>query len=131
MPTLKGEFELAGWDETTYADLEGERKLNRASVRQNITGDVAGTGEVEYLMCYGEDGTARFLGFQRIEGTAGGRDGSFVVESVGGFAEGKATGTWSVVPGSGTGDLTGLSGSGSFEAETGPKGSYELDADFG
>jgi Protein of unknown function (DUF3224) len=128
MPTLKGEFELAGWDESTYLELEGERRLTRASVKQNISGDISGSGEVEYLMCYAEDGTARFLGFQRVTGSVQGRDGSFVLESVGGFDGGRAFGTWSVVPGSGSEGLAGISGEGRFEAPKGPNGTYELDA---
>jgi hypothetical protein len=128
--TLKGEFELASWDESPYRELEGDRKLTRASVTQNLRGDVAGTGALEYLMCYAEDGTARFVGFQHVEGSVEGRDGSFVVESVGEFDGTTASGTWSVVPGSGAGGLDGMGGDGRFEATHGPKGHYELDATF-
>jgi hypothetical protein len=128
--TFKGEFELASWDESPYRELDGDRKLTRASVTQNLSGDVTGTGTLEYLMCYAEDGTARFVGFQHVEGSVGGRQGSFVVESVGEFDGTTASGTWSVVPGSGAGDLSGIGGDGRFEATHGPKGRYELDAGF-
>ena len=128
MSVLKGEFELASWDESTYRELEGDRKLTKATVSQNLSGAVTGSGSLEYLMCYAEDGTARFVGFQHVEGSVEGRKGSFVVESVGEFDGTTASGSWSVVPGSGAGDLAGLSGDGRFEATHGPKGNYELNA---
>ncbi len=125
-----GEFEIASWDEDTYRELEGEAKLTRASVTQTFTGDLSGSGEVQWLMCYGPDGTARFVGLQRIEGTIDGRSGSFVVESLGNFDGAKAAGPWSILPGSGAGGLAGIRGEGGFEAPLGSKASYTLDYSF-
>ena len=61
-------------------------------------------------MVYGQDCTARYVGLQRVDGSLGGMNGSFVVESNGAFDGGEAKGTWSVIPRSGTGDLAGLTG---------------------
>ena len=72
METAKGEFELTGWDENAYLEVDDTRKLTRASVTQEFRGDVVGAGSVEWLMSYQPDGTARFVGLQRIEGTVGG-----------------------------------------------------------
>jgi hypothetical protein len=130
MANFEGEFEVASWDEETYQKLEGERKLTRASVTQKFTGDLAGSGAVEWLMVYADDGKARFVGFQRIESTAPGRSGSVVIESNGKFDGKKAAGTWSVIPGSGDGELKGMTGKGRFEAPMGGKPSYSLDARF-
>jgi hypothetical protein len=127
MTTVRGEFEVASWDEDTFQELEGERKLTRASVKQRFTGGVEGDGQVEWLMAYDEDGTARFVGLQYINGTLGGRDGAFVVETVGDFDGKKAKGSWVVVRGSGTGGLAGLTGKGEFEAPMGGKPSFTLD----
>lgn len=130
MAKLEGEFEVVSWDEDTYQKLEGERKLTKASVTQKFTGDLAGTGSVEWLMSYSNDGKARFVGFQRIESTATGHTGSVVIESNGKFDGKKAAGTWSVLPGSGEGDLEGITGKGRFEAPMGGKPSYSLEARF-
>jgi uncharacterized protein DUF3224 len=130
MAKLEGEFEVVSWDEDTYQKLEGERKLTKASVTQKFTGDLAGTGSVEWLMSYANDGKARFVGFQRIESTATGHTGSVVIESNGKFDGKKAAGTWSVLPGSGEGDLEGITGKGRFEAPMGGKPSYSLEARF-
>lgn len=130
MAKLEGEFEVTSWAEDTYQKLDGERKLTRASVTQKFHGDLEGSGSVEWLMCYAEDGTARFVGLQRIETTAADRAGSFVVASNGKFDGKKAIGTWSVIAGSGEGQLKGISGRGRFEAPMAGKPSYTLDARF-
>ena len=85
MTKAKGSFELAGWDETTYEELDGGGKLTRASVKQNFDGAVVGDGAVEWLMSYRNDGTARFVGLQLVRGTVEDRKGTFVLETVGDF----------------------------------------------
>ncbi len=129
MTDATGRFEVSSWDEDTYEKLGGEGKLTRASVTQRFTGDIEGDGSVEWLMCYVPDGTAAFVGFQRIEGTIGERRGSFVAKSVGDFDGERAIGTWTVVVGSGTGELSGLTGEGSFEAPLGPEAAFRLEYD--
>ena len=131
MTTANGEFELTGWDEDTYLEPEDGRKLTRASVTQDFRGDIAGTGSVEWLMSYRPDGTAHFVGLQRIEGQLGKGSGSFVVESIGDFDGKTAKGQLAVVPGSGTGDLDGIQGEGSFSAPMGSKATYTLDYKIG
>ena len=126
----QGIFELQSWDENAYLELEGDAKLTRASVVQKFTGDLDGDGSVVWLMCYADDGTARFVGLQHFNGRVGGRSGSFVLETLGSFDGGEAKGTWSILPRSGTGELRGISGTGRFAAPHGPKASVELDYDF-
>lgn len=126
MPKATGSFEVASWDEETYEEV-GDGKLTRASVTQTFTGDVDGEGAVQWLMSYRKDGTAHFVGLQRIRGTIGGRTGTVVLETIGDFDGKVASGTWSVVPGGGSADLQELRGTGSFEAPMGPKASFELD----
>jgi hypothetical protein len=93
----RGSFELASWQEETYEDLGGGVKLTRASVTQRFEGDVAGAGAVEWLMAYRDDGTARFVGLQRVTGSIGDRQGSFVLETIGEFDGRVATWKGSVV----------------------------------
>ena len=127
MTTAKGEFELTGWDENPYLEVDDKRKLTRASVTQDFRGDVVGAGSVEWLMSYQADGTARFVGLQRIDGSVGGEQGSVILETVGEFDGAVAKGTWTVIAGSGTGGLAALRGTGSFAAPHGPKATYELE----
>jgi hypothetical protein len=125
-----GRFKVQGWDERTYREIEGGRKLTQASVRQEFEGDIEGAGAVEWLMCYREDDTADFVGLQHVEGRIGDRSGSFVLQNAGTFDGSAAKGRWSVVPGSGTGELRGLRGEGEFTAPLGGEPSISLDYDF-
>ena len=101
-----------------------------ASVTQKFSGDIEGDGSVEWLMCYRPDQTADFVGLQQVSGRLGDRSGSFVLQTIGSFDGTEAKGEWSVVRGSGTGDLRGLRGTGEFSAPHGPEASLTLDYEF-
>ena len=126
----EGTFEVTSWHEDQYEELESGGKLTRALVEQRFSGGIDGEGAVQWLMSYRSDGTARFVGLQRITGSIGERSGSFVLETTGEFDGRAATGTWTVVAGTGTAGLEGLRGSGTFEAPLGPRASFELDYEF-
>jgi Protein of unknown function (DUF3224) len=130
MTKAKGSFEVTSWHEDTYEELDGGGKLTRASVEQTFTGDISGDGAVQWLMCYRSDGTARFVGLQRVTGSVGDRTGSFMLETAGEFDGNEAKGSWSVVAGTGTAGLESLRGAGMFRAPRGPKASFELDYEF-
>lgn len=110
--TANAKFSIASWDEKPYSEGQGLPKLTKATVSKKFTGDLEGEGHVEYVMMYRSDGTAAFVGLERITGRLGGKSGSFVLQRTGAFDGGKANETYTVIPGSGTGDLAGLSGSG-------------------
>ncbi len=107
-------FEITGWDEKPYDEFAGGRKLTRAHVKKSFQGDITGASAVEYLMIYGEDGSAQVVGLERIIGRIGERAGSFVLQHEGTFQGGVVTIKLVVVPGSGTEDLQGLRGAGGF-----------------
>lgn len=130
MTKLQGEFTLSSWDEKTYAERGGDRKLTRATVSQDLAGDIVGKGQVEWLMSYGEDGTAHFVGLQQFEGEIDGRAGSVVLETIGDFDGNESTWDATVLEGSGTGEWAGMRGKGRFRAPHGPKATFELDCTF-
>jgi hypothetical protein len=127
MTAAQGSFELASWKEETYEELGSGAKLTRAEVTQTFAGDIAGEGSVHWLMAYRPDGTARFLGLQRVAGHIGERAGTFVLETTGEFDGKTARWTADVVAGTATGELEGLTGHGTFGAPKGPKATFELD----
>ena len=131
MTRATGEFENTSWDEESFDERPGAGKLSRAAVTQKFTGDLTATATIQWLMAYRPDGTAEFVGVQRMDGGLGGREGTFVLESRGAFDGGVAKGRITVVPGAGTGGLAGLTGEGTFEAAKGPSGTYTLDYDLG
>jgi len=106
-------FAITNWDEKPYSEGTDLPKLTRASVTKTFTGDIEGEGHVEYLMMYRSDGSATFVGLERIDGRIGDKTGSFVLQRSGAFEGGLAKETYFVVPGSATGGLAGLVGDGS------------------
>lgn len=136
-----GTFDMKTWDERT---LNGEKwdwnawgqnptlTLTRASVTNTFEGDVLGDGTAEYLMTYRPDGACSYIGYERIDGRVGDRSGSFVIRHIGLFENGGLEAEWSVVPGSGTGELRGLKGEGGFvwNGEHGVPTAFTLDYSF-
>jgi uncharacterized protein DUF3224 len=106
-------FAIKTWDEKPYSEGQDQPKLTRASVTKTYTGDIEGEGQVEYLMMYRSDGSATFVGLERVVGRIGGKTGTFVLQRTGIFESGQAKESYSVIPGSATGDLQGLLGDGS------------------
>jgi hypothetical protein len=105
-------FAIKAWDEKPYSEGPDLPKMTRAAVTKTFTGDITGEGHVEYLMMYRADGSATFVGLERIVGSVAGKAGSFVLQRTGAFENGTAKETYSVVPGSGTGELKSLRGEG-------------------
>ena len=123
----QGTFAVTSWDEATYEELESGGKLTKARVAFGFSGDLEGQGDWDALMCYRDDGTAAFTGFQRTTGKVGGRQGSFVLRADGTFEGGVARSTWQVVDGSGSGELSGLRGTGEAVADGGLGGTFRLE----
>jgi hypothetical protein len=119
-------FEIDDWDEQPYVETEDGGKLTRAHVKQTFRGDIDGHGEVEWLMCYLPNNTADFVGLQRVIGRVGERSGSMVLETTGTFDGNQAKGPLRIIPGSGTGELTGIRGEGELHAPLGGQPSLTL-----
>lgn len=105
-------FAIQSWDEKPYSEGPDMPKLTRASVTKSYTGDIEGEGQVEYLMMYRSDGSASFVGLERVVGRIAGKTGAFVLQRTGVFESGQAKESYSVIPGSATGELGGLQGNG-------------------
>jgi Protein of unknown function (DUF3224) len=131
MDTATGTFDIVSGSEEPYREAPGEVKLTHANGTQKFSGDLSGDGSIEWLMCYLPEGGAHFVGLQRIEGSLCGHRGSFVMEAVGQHTGTSSKATWRVIPGSGTGDLAGLSGEGAFDAPGGKTVSYRLAFEIG
>ena len=130
MKTANARFAIKSWDEKPYSENQGEPKLSRASVTKTYTGDIEGESQVEYLMMYRGDGSAAFVGLERVAGRIGGKTGTFVLQRTGAFEGGQAKESYVVVAGSATGDLSGLRGEGNSSVGHGMEHpitlSYEL-----
>ena len=122
-------FKIISWDEEPFDESEDGAKLTRAHVRKSFHGDLSGTGNLMYVMTYLDSGGATFTGFEKVVGSLGGRTGSFVLRHTGSYDGEKATAEYEVVPGSGTDELDGLSGTGGFSAGHAEEHDMTLDYD--
>ena len=129
--SAKARFAIKSWDEKPYSEGQDQPKLTRATVLKTYTGDIEGEAQVEYLMMYRRDGSATFVGLERVVGRIGGKTGTFVLQRTGIFENGHAKESYSVIPGSATEELQGLRGDGSSAVGHGMEHpftlSYELD----
>jgi hypothetical protein len=91
-------------------------------LNETFIGSIDGESPVRALQVLRDDKSAYLVSMQRFRGKLAGREGTFVLQGSEVVENGKIKAKWSVVPGSGTGDLSGLRGEGGFEGEFG-KGS--------
>jgi Protein of unknown function (DUF3224) len=124
--TATGKIEVKTYEPVPYEEPTDGPKLNELHVTETFTGDVQGEGRARMLQAQRDDGSASFCAIERVSGTLDGRTGTFLLQDEGGLQGTKVKGTWVVIPGSGTGALTGLRGDGTFEAELGQHASYVL-----
>ena len=115
------------YEPAAYDEPAGGPVLTRIHVEESFSGDIAGNGVVEFLQAAGADGSASFVGIERVTGTVAGRDGTFLLQDAGTVVGGIVSGDWFVIPGSGTGQLAGLRGTGGFRANLGEGAQIHLD----
>ena len=85
--------------------------LGRMSLDKQFHGDLLAVGRGEMLTAITEiDGSAGYVAIERIVGTLNGCQGSFVLQHSGIMSRGAQQLSISVVPDSGTEQLTGISG---------------------
>lgn len=86
-------------------------KLQTVSLAKDFEGGISGTSTARLLQAFSPDGSAAYVGIERVAAEVDGRKGTFVLRHTAvGSAEGGSMSV-DVVPGSGTGDLAGLTGS--------------------
>jgi len=128
--TAKGSFQVSKWEENTYEEIGGRAKLTKVSIVQDFSGDLEAAVAWEGQMYYRADGTAVYNGLLRFVATLEGRKGSFVATTSGGYDGETATTDWTVVTGSGTGDLVRIGGRGTATAGAGTEGTFVFDYDI-
>jgi len=111
---------------TPLADTTADSTLGRMTIDKKYHGDLEATAKGEMLTAMGVvKGSAGYVAVERITGTLHGRKGSFSLQHNGVMNRGEQHLTIMVVPDSGSGQLTGLSGDLSIRIAEG-KHFYEL-----
>ena len=125
------EFTIKKWEEHTQHEYEVGAKLAHSTIEYEYSGDLQGSSHLQYQMFYFPDGTAKFVGLEHFEGQLGDRAGSFVLQHVGAFDGKISSGELTILPGSGTGELKGISGHTKLAAGDGQKFELEIEYSFG
>lgn len=123
---VEGAFEVSSWDEKPAEGLESTVKVTTARVGQRFTGGIEAETIADMVMTYRTDGTAEFVGHHRVLGRVDGHSGSFVLRANGTYDGAEARTDFAVIPGSGTGELGGITGSGWAAAGQGSTGTYHF-----
>jgi Protein of unknown function (DUF3224) len=103
------------YDEESYAEADGV-ELSRVHISRTFSGDLEGESTAELMIAKSEGGGG-YVGHDRIAGTLGGKSGTFVFQHTGLMGPEAVTNTGTVVPGSGTGELEGITGDGAMLAD--------------
>ncbi len=86
-------------------------ELSHTAFDKTFTGELEATSVTEMLSTRSESGGAGYVAMERIVGRLGSRVGTFVLLHFGTIdSSGEPSAQWSVVPGSGTGELADISG---------------------
>jgi hypothetical protein len=101
--------------------------LGRMSIDKTFHGDLEATSRGQMLSARtAAEGSAGYVAIEKVTGTLGGREGSFVLQHSGTLTRGEPQLTVTVVPDSGTGELEGLAGTMTVEIADG-KHSYAFE----
>jgi hypothetical protein len=96
----------------TYANGKHGMKLGRMSIDKTFKGELSAESKGEMLSAMTpEKGSAGYVAIEQVEGMLSGKKGSFILQHFGIMNKGDQRLILEVVPGSGTGELTGLTGS--------------------
>ena len=126
MPIVSGEFEVKMQPESMSA-VAADSGIGRMSLDKRYQGPLQAEGKGEMLAHMDRAlGSGVYVAVERVTGQLEGRSGSFLLHHTGIMTRGAPGLTVAVVPDSGTGLLTGLSGTLNIRIEGG-KHYYDFD----
>ena len=121
MPRATGPFDVTLKPQTT-ATTAG---LGRFSIDKQFRGDLEAISKGEMLSAGGHiQGSAGYVAIERVSGILHGKNGSFILQHSGTMTRGTPQLTVTVIPDTGTDQLTGLTGSMKIDIAAGGKHSY-------
>jgi hypothetical protein len=105
--------------------------LSRMSIDKQFRGDLKATSKGEMLATMDTaTQSGGYIAIERVTGTLGGKKGSFVLQHSSTMTRGQPQQNVSVAPGSGTGELSGLSGSLTINIAVDGAHSYDFEYSF-
>jgi hypothetical protein len=114
------------YDEEPYGEGEGV-ELSRVHISRTFSGDLTGESRAEILITKSEGGGG-YTGQDLITGTLNGKAGSFVIQHGGILGPDGVTNSGTIVPGTGAGELEGITGQATLLADE--EGNHTLTLEF-
>jgi hypothetical protein len=118
-----------GTFEVSITPQDSDDGIGRLTIAKTWAGDLAGTGH-GLMLSAGDptQGRAGYVALEIVEGMLHGRPGSFAFHQLGVMNDGEQELRYDIVPGSGPGDLAGLTGS--LELSTEADGTHRYDLGY-
>jgi len=127
---ITGKFDVKLNPLNSYVQGENGVSLGRMSIEKTFTGELAAISKGEMLNAMTAiQGSAAYVAIEQVQGNLSGKSGSFVLQHFGTMQNGNDVLILEVVPDSGTGQLTGLSGKMRIKIEA-EQHYYEFDYQF-
>ncbi|MGA5817862.1 DUF3224 domain-containing protein [Kitasatospora sp. NPDC094028] len=123
-----GSFELTTFEPAETEEREGA-SFGRIRIAKTFTGGLSGTSEVRMLSVGGPDGSpASYVAVEHVTGELDGRKGGFVLQHTAWDTSGT---TIRVVPGTGSGELAGITGEFDLTVDEAGAHTYVLEYELG
>jgi hypothetical protein len=116
-------FEITSWEGPAWDESDGI-VLSQVRVTKSFTGDLEGSSVAQLLTCVTPEGPSAYTAQERFDGTLAGRRGTFVSQHGAATLDGV---DWVVAAGTGTGELAGISGTGTIEIAEDGTHTFTLD----
>lgn len=112
------------WDEARDGEVDAQHAIAQAKFTTEWTGDMTGTSTCWLLISYVAGAADKpetlegpYVGYEQVDATVDGRHGTFVLAASGEHTGAVARTRVTIVAGSGTEELEGITGSGSYAAD--------------
>jgi hypothetical protein len=121
-----GLYSIKRWTEQNTLKLCLPQKATQAEIEFTMTGSMQGCLQGTLLLHYINDKDSTFTGMQHFSGVLDAKEGGFICVSKGQYKNGVITCQWRILPGSGTEQLTNISGVGGYTTGHQPSVDYHL-----
>jgi hypothetical protein len=108
-------------------DQDAAPSIGRMTLNKQFHGDLEGTSAGQMLTAGSAEKSGAYVAIEKVTGTLKGRSGTFVLQHSGTMTRGTPQLSITVVPDSGTGQLTGLAGKMTINIAPDGKHSYDFE----
>jgi hypothetical protein len=116
MGQVKSFLTILDSSEEPYSEGEDGKDLTSAIFTMEYAGDLKARSILMELKTYNSPDNASVYGLERVTGSLNGKAGTFVIEHIGIKNKDILVSTRTIMPGSATGELTGLKGKADFHS---------------